>query len=218
MPAPDGRVHDLRRIGEVLEGHGVEYLLVGGVAAIGYRATRPTEDADCVVRRTRANLEKLAAVLRGLNARLRVAGLTDDEAKALPVRIDPTTLDRAGMTTWMTDAGAFDVLVGLEASDGRLKLYDELAERSTILRGDGFIIRAAALDDIIEAKERAHSARRLCVRGHGVDQSVQLAWARGREPADQTYVDASDDQAKVGVRVRSRSTARAQGPISSIRP
>jgi hypothetical protein len=59
------------------------------------------------------------------------------------------------MTTWMTDAGPFDVLAGLEASDGRLKSYEELVERSTLLEGDGFVIRAAALDDIIEAKERA---------------------------------------------------------------
>lgn len=60
------------------------------------------------------------------------------------------------MTTWMTDAGPFDVLVGLEAADGRLKAYEELLERSTTLRGDGFVIKAASLDDIIEAKERAN--------------------------------------------------------------
>jgi hypothetical protein len=60
------------------------------------------------------------------------------------------------MTTWMTDAGRFDVLAGLVAADGRLKPYEELLERSTVLHGDGFIIRAAALDDIIEAKERAN--------------------------------------------------------------
>lgn len=36
--------------------------------------------------------------------------MTDEDAMELPVRIDPTTLDRAGMTIWMTDAGPFDVL------------------------------------------------------------------------------------------------------------
>jgi hypothetical protein len=156
MPAPDGPPHDLGRVVEALERHGVEYLLIGGVAAIGYGAARPTEDTDCVVRRSRANLENLAAALTDLNARLRVAGMTDEDAKALPVRIDRATLDRAGMTTWMTDAGPFDVLAGLEASDGRLKPYEELATRSTTLQGEGFVIRAASLDDIIEAKERAN--------------------------------------------------------------
>ena len=112
MPNPDLPAHDLGRVVEALEGHGVEYLLIGGVAAIGYGATRQTEDADCVVRRTQANLERVAATLKDLNARLRVAGMTDEDARALPLRVDSTTLDRAGMTTWMTDAGPFDVLAG----------------------------------------------------------------------------------------------------------
>jgi hypothetical protein len=141
---------------EVLDRHEVEYLVIGGAAAVAYGAQRPTEDADCVVRRGRANLEKLAAALRELNARLRVAGMTDDEARQLPIRIDPMTLEMAGMTTWMTDAGAFDILAGLEAADGRLVPYEELIERATTLQAHGFVIRAASLDDIIEAKERAN--------------------------------------------------------------
>jgi shikimate 5-dehydrogenase len=98
----------------------VEYLIVGGAAAFAYGAERSTEDADCVVRRERANLDRLAAALRELHARLRVGGMTDAEARMLPVQIDATALDMAGMTTWMTDAGPFDVLAGLEAPDGRL--------------------------------------------------------------------------------------------------
>jgi hypothetical protein len=81
--------------------------------------------------------------------------MTDAEARALPVQIDATTLDMAGMSTWMTDAGPFDVLAGLESSDGRLVPYEELAQRATVLRGGGFTIRAAALEDIVRAKEQA---------------------------------------------------------------
>lgn len=95
---------------EVLDQHAVEYLIVGGAAAYAYGAKRPTEDIDCVVRRDRANLDHLAGALRELHARLRVTGTTDAEARALPVQIDATTLDMAGMSTWMTDAGPFDVL------------------------------------------------------------------------------------------------------------
>jgi predicted nucleotidyltransferase len=155
VPDQDGPPHDLGRLIEVLDRHGVEYLMVGGVAAIGYGAKRPTEDADCVVRRERANLDRLADALRELNARLRVGGMTDAEARLLPVQIDGTALDMAGMSTWMTDAGPFDVLAGLEAADGHLVLYEELAERGTVLQGNGFMIRSAGLEDIIRAKERA---------------------------------------------------------------
>lgn len=35
-------------------------------------------------------------------------------------------------------------------------MYEERAERATVLHGDGFAIRVAALDDIIRAKERAN--------------------------------------------------------------
>lgn len=93
----------------------MQYLIVGGAAAYPYGAERPTEDADCVVRRERANLDRLAEALRELHARLRFGRLTDTEAPALRVQIDATTLDLAGMSTWMTDAGPFDVLAGLEA-------------------------------------------------------------------------------------------------------
>jgi len=36
--------------------------------------------------------------------------MSDEEAGGLPVQIDATPLDMAGMSTWMTDAGLFDVL------------------------------------------------------------------------------------------------------------
>jgi predicted nucleotidyltransferase len=155
MPSLDGPPHDLPRLIEVLERHEVEYLIVGGAAAYAYGAERPTEDADCVVRRDRANLDRLAGALREMHARLRVGGMSDAEAKRLPVQIDATALNMAGMSTWMTDAGACDVLAGLEAPDGQLVPYDELAERAGVLQGDGFVIRVASLEDIIRAKERA---------------------------------------------------------------
>ncbi len=74
MPNIDGPPHDLGHLIGVLDRHGVEYLMVGGVAAIGYGAERSTEDADCVVRRERSNLDRLAVALRELNARLHVGG------------------------------------------------------------------------------------------------------------------------------------------------
>lgn len=57
-----------------------------------YGAVRETEDADVVVLRERENLERLAAAMKDLNARLRVDRMSDEEAKLLPVRIDAHTL------------------------------------------------------------------------------------------------------------------------------
>ena len=134
MPEPDGPPHDLPRLIEVLDRHGVEYLVVGGAAAFAYGVERPTEDAGCVVRRARANLDRLAAALREMHARLRVGGMTDAEARMLPVQIDSATLDMAGRSTWMTDAGPFDVLPGLEAPDGRLMPLSRQCWRERVAR------------------------------------------------------------------------------------
>jgi hypothetical protein len=76
MPGFDGPPLDLRRLIGVLDRYQVEYLIVGGAAAFAYGAERPTDDADCVVRRERANLDRVAGVLRELNARLRAARST----------------------------------------------------------------------------------------------------------------------------------------------
>jgi hypothetical protein len=155
MATNDGPPLELGRLIGVLDRHGVKYLLCGGAAATAYGAERPTEDADCVVSRERVNLDRLAVAMRELNARLRVAGMTDAEANLLPVQIDGATLADLSITTWMTDAGPFDVLAGLAALDDRLVMYEELVQRESVLQGQGFVIHAAGLDDIIRAKEHA---------------------------------------------------------------
>lgn len=152
---PAGPPHDLARLIRALDRHGVDYLLAGGAAARAYGASRLTDDADCVVRRDHTNLECLAAALLELNARLRVSGMSDDEAKKLPLHIDARMLESAEISTWMTDAGPFDVLPGLARADGSVLPYEDLIAREQLIQGDGFSIRAAALEDIIVAKEHA---------------------------------------------------------------
>jgi hypothetical protein len=55
----------------VLDRHGVEYLIVGGYAARMHGSTRPTRDVDVTPATTRENLDRLAAALRELDARIR---------------------------------------------------------------------------------------------------------------------------------------------------
>jgi hypothetical protein len=70
----------------VLDLHGVEYLVIGGVAAQAYGAARPTLDFDCLIRRSADNFDRLASAMRELHARLRVEGLTDAESTELSLR------------------------------------------------------------------------------------------------------------------------------------
>ncbi len=146
---------DLQRIFDALALHNVEYLLVGGIAARAYGARRPTFDVDCVPEPSRQNFDRLAAALRHLHARLRVEGLSDDEAALLPVQLTGSTLVRMELSTWRTDGGDLDILADIPDRLGRHMSYRELVERATELNLDGIVVRVAALDDVIASKEWA---------------------------------------------------------------
>lgn len=77
---------DIDRVVEVFDRHHVQYLLVGGVAARLHGSERLTEDVDVLPEDGDENLRRLAAALTELGAFLRVGGMSDDEARALPVR------------------------------------------------------------------------------------------------------------------------------------
>jgi hypothetical protein len=152
---PEGPTLDIARLLEVLERHEVDYLVVGGVAAIAHGATRPTSDVDCLVRRSRENLSRLAAAMRELHARLRVGGMSDEEASALPTPLDADSLARLAISTWRTDAGDFDVLTDIPGRHGALRGYEELIARAALQAVGGIVVRVAALDDVIASKEAA---------------------------------------------------------------
>jgi hypothetical protein len=124
--------------------------MVGGFASQLHGARRQTHDIDFGPAATEANDDRLASALRELGARLRVAGLTDEEARQLPVTIDAANLQAFGSTTWTTD-----VQRELPVS-GASRNFDELVQRSTDVEVDGIVIHLASLDDIIDSKTHAN--------------------------------------------------------------
>ncbi len=146
---------DRARIIECLDEHDVQYLVVGGIGAQLHGATRPTADFDSLPATSKENLARLAAAMRDLNAFLRVEGLDDDEARALPTRLDEESLARMDISTWRTDAGDLDVLTAIPTRDGGRAFYDDLAGRATPMQVAGAVVRVASLPDIIASKEWA---------------------------------------------------------------
>jgi len=124
-PLPEHPLPNVARLTEILDRHGVDYLVIGGIATQAYGAERPTGDFDCLVRRSTENFDRLAAAMRELNARLRVGGLSDDEAAALPVQLDGLTLSRSQISTWATDAGHLDVRVDMVNRQGHRQRYED---------------------------------------------------------------------------------------------
>jgi hypothetical protein len=150
-----GRELDVRRLVECLDRHHVEYLIVGGVGAQLHGAQRPTVDFDSLPATSKENLTRLAAAMHELNAYLRVGGLSDEEARALPTRVDADSLARMDISTWRTDAGDLDVLTAIPTRDGGRAFYDDLATRATRIDIGEVTVHVAALSDIIASKEWA---------------------------------------------------------------
>lgn len=146
---------DLERILDALDRHHVDYLILGGVAANAYGAKRITKDFDCLPERSPDNLARLAAAMRELNARFRVAGLTDAEAQQLPVHIDGPWLRQIELSTWRTDAGDFDVLADVPDRHGRHLRYEELRPGAITIGFAERTVQVVALADIIASKEWA---------------------------------------------------------------
>ena len=70
MDAADGRVTSPgpEAILEALAGHGVEFVVIGGLAAVAHGSRRMTRDIDVVVLPDDDNLARLETVLRDLGA------------------------------------------------------------------------------------------------------------------------------------------------------
>lgn len=69
MPSP--RLTDVGKLIKELSGAGVEFIVVGGAAAVLYGAPITTEDLDIVHRRSPENVSRLKALLYELDARVR---------------------------------------------------------------------------------------------------------------------------------------------------
>lgn len=144
----EGTSFDAEPILAVLERHGVEYVIVGGYAARMHGSTRPTRDVDVTPATTQENLERLAAALRELDARIR----TDAVPEGLPFTASGESLVGQRMLNLQTQHGELDLTIRPAAFEGG---YDELVVRSTRRTVGAMRVRVAALEDVIRSKEAA---------------------------------------------------------------
>ncbi len=130
-----------RQILERLDEHGVEYVVVGGVAAVLRGAPITTFDFDALVKIDPANAERLVDALRALDARYREH----------PDEIVPTLEDilAGGHLLLMTNAGPLDILGHL--TEG--KRFEDVAEESPPLVIGELSVRVLGLEALIAEKE-----------------------------------------------------------------
>lgn len=126
----------------VLDRHGVASVLIGGVAGRLHGSPSLTGDLDICYDRRPENLERLAAALLELGARLR---RVDGD---VPFLSDARSLAAGSNFTLATTAGPLDVL-GSPAGIGG---YDELAANAEHMDVGGVVVAVADLDDLIRMK------------------------------------------------------------------
>ncbi len=132
---------DAQRIFEVLAEHGVEYVLIGGLAVQTHGHVRTTVDVDAFPRPERANLVKLAAALNELGARVLNPGSEGAEITAAMLR-------RATLWQFATRHGALDILHDAPGVAG----YEDLRDRALHVKLGDLDVAVAGRDDLISMK------------------------------------------------------------------
>lgn len=131
-----------RALLSTLTAHGVDFVVIGGIAALLHGSDRNTFDLDVSPAANRENLDALGKALVELNAVLR--GIEED----LPFVPDGRTLARMRILTLDTSLGPLDVLTHPDGAPSYAKL------RSRALRIDigPTDVLVASLDDLLSMK------------------------------------------------------------------
>jgi hypothetical protein len=132
---------DAERILRALAEHEVDYVLIGGLAVQTHGHVRTTNDADLIPAPEPANLERLAAALRSLDARVLNPGEED-------VEISARMLARATIWQFASRDGGIDVMH--EAPGGRS--YSELSKGALVVQLGDIDVPVVGLDDLIQMK------------------------------------------------------------------
>ena len=143
MPAPAEL--DPGRLLGLLTARGVDYVLIGGLAAVLHGAATLTQDVDICFARDEGNLDALAKALGELGARLRGVG------EPVPFVPDRRTLEQSELLTLDTSAGPLD-LVALPVG---APPYDVLRRRAQRLDLGAFAVCVASVEDLIAMKRMA---------------------------------------------------------------
>jgi hypothetical protein len=125
---------------EALERHGVDFVVVGGVAGLAQGSSYPRDPA---------NLDRLADALTAIGVTVR--GAPPD----LPFQLDAQTLSNGANFTFDTEFGSFDVLGDIAG----IKSYEDLRRASQLKRIAGVEVRVASLDDLISMKRAANRVK-----------------------------------------------------------
>ena len=151
MPDPEPVELDAEAIITVLNRHAVDYVVIGGFAALLHGSPTVTVDLDITPSPAPDNLDRLAEALRDMGAKLRASKV--DEPLAIP--LDRRTFEQfSAFLNLRTDYGDLDISMHPSAPGGRTFEYDDLV-RTAIVISLPEPVTVASLDDVIASKRAA---------------------------------------------------------------
>ena len=140
--------------------HGVEYVLVGGLAATAHGVSLVTMDTDVCFLQTPENCEKLAQALASLQAEIY-------PPRQVPIPITADLLRTHKIVHLRTLAGRLDLLGTVPG----LGSYEEMVGDAVTLDLSGLRVPVLTLDQLIQAKsvlnqpkDREHLDQLLAIR------------------------------------------------------
>jgi hypothetical protein len=152
-----------------LDRHGVDFVVVGGMAGLVHGSAYPTFDLDVAYARDEANLERLAAALQELDVTLRGA------PPELSFQIDARTLANGANFTFESRFGGFDILGDI----GGIRDYEGLRAAARVDAIEDVTVRVASLDHLIAMKKAANRTKdKLMVEEYLVIADEQRRLAR----------------------------------------
>jgi predicted nucleotidyltransferase len=136
---------DFPKLLQTLSEHGVEFIIIGGVAAVIHGSSRLTQDLDVVYRRNPQNIARLVQALREQAPYLRGA------PPGLPFQWSEATIRMGLNFTLETGLGPLDLL-GEVTGGGR---YEDLFDHTIEVEVFGCRCRCLDLEALIRTKRAA---------------------------------------------------------------
>jgi predicted nucleotidyltransferase len=143
----------LERLLRHLTGRGIDFVVIGGIAAALLGSAHDTFDLDICPATDSENLDQLGSALLELDVRLR--GIEE----SVPFVPDGASLARMEILTLETSAGPLDVLMRPEGGPP----YAQLRRRAERKDLGGFQVLVAGVDDLIAMKSSAGRPKDLIV-------------------------------------------------------
>lgn len=153
--------------------HGVDFVVIGGMAGAARGSSYPSYDLDVAYGRDRANLERLVGALKEIGVTLR--GAPAD----LPFILDVRSFVNGANFTFVTRYGDLDVLGHVAG----ISSYENLRAHATVERIAGCDVRVASIDHLISMKRAANRTKdKLMLEEYIViaDEQQQLSAASDR--------------------------------------